>query len=197
MPCRALSRILAMTQPGLNPAERPSVRGSREPSSGGRTVSMQSLATPALSLTPPHRSSLAHIPGDEGWPLVGNTLKVLADPKGHVERMAAKYGPVYRTPHVRRDQHRAARARGQRARAVRPGQAVLLDPRLGHDPRPAVSARPDAAGFRRASAAPPRAVGRLQGRPDEILPCRSSTSASPRASRSGRRAGARCCSIPR
>ena len=34
-------------------------------------------------------------------------------------------------PSVRRDQPRAARPRGQRARAVRPGQAVLLDARLG------------------------------------------------------------------
>ena len=43
------------------------------------------------------RGTLAHIPGNEGWPVIGRTLNVLADPKGEVERMAAKYGTVYRT----------------------------------------------------------------------------------------------------
>src|SRR5687768_7930246 len=43
------------------------------------------------------RSALAHIPGDEGKPIIGRTLDILADPKGEVERMAAKYGPVYRS----------------------------------------------------------------------------------------------------
>jgi cytochrome P450 len=60
-------------------------------------MSMQSVASPAISLTPPKRNLLTHIPGDEGWPLVGNTLNVLADPKGHVESKSAKYGLVYRT----------------------------------------------------------------------------------------------------
>jgi cytochrome P450 len=60
-------------------------------------MSMQSLANPALSLKPPRRNSLTHIPGDEGWPIIGKTLQVLADPKGHVEGNAAKYGLVYRT----------------------------------------------------------------------------------------------------
>ena len=41
-------------------------------------------------------SSLAGIPGDEGWPILGNTLKVLADPKGYVDRMVRRHGPVYR-----------------------------------------------------------------------------------------------------
>ena len=59
-------------------------------------MSMQSVASPAIALTPPKRNSLTHIPGDEGWPLIGKTLEVLADPKGHVERHAAKYGLVYR-----------------------------------------------------------------------------------------------------
>jgi cytochrome P450 len=58
---------------------------------------MQSVASPAYSFTPPKRNSLTHIPGDEGWPIIGKTLDALADPKGHVERMHAKYGPVYRT----------------------------------------------------------------------------------------------------
>ena len=39
---------------------------------------------------------LAHIPGEDGWPLIGNTFRLLADPKGEVERLAARYGPVYR-----------------------------------------------------------------------------------------------------
>src|SRR5580700_8418403 len=59
--------------------------------------SMQSAAFPAMALTPPKRNLLAHIPGDEGWPVVGRTLAILADPKGEVERMAAKHGLVYRT----------------------------------------------------------------------------------------------------
>ena len=60
-------------------------------------MSMQSVASPAMSFTPPKRNSLTHIPGDEGWPMIGKTLEVLADPKGQVERMHAKYGPVYRS----------------------------------------------------------------------------------------------------
>jgi len=60
-------------------------------------MSMQSVATPAIALTPPKRNSLTHIPGDEGWPLIGKTLDVLADPKGQVERSAAKYGLLYRS----------------------------------------------------------------------------------------------------
>src|SRR5262245_28599465 len=46
---------------------------------------------------PPPRGALAHIPGDQGWPLVGHTLNVLADPKGFVERRVARYGLVYRS----------------------------------------------------------------------------------------------------
>jgi cytochrome P450 len=61
-------------------------------------MSMQSAAAAAVPvLTPPRRNSLTHIPGDEGWPLIGKTLNVLADPKGQVERCAAKYGLVYRS----------------------------------------------------------------------------------------------------
>jgi cytochrome P450 len=51
----------------------------------------------AALLNPPKRSALAHIPGEEGWPIIGRTLAVLADPKGEVERMATTYGPVYRS----------------------------------------------------------------------------------------------------
>jgi cytochrome P450 len=61
------------------------------------SMSMQNVVSPAHSLTPPKRNSLTHIPGDEGWPIIGKTLEVLADPKGHIERNAAKYGMVYRS----------------------------------------------------------------------------------------------------
>jgi cytochrome P450 len=59
---------------------------------------MQSVASPVVPiLTPAKRTSLQHIPGSEGWPVVGRTFAILADPKGEVERMAARYGLVYRT----------------------------------------------------------------------------------------------------
>jgi len=60
-------------------------------------MSMQSVASPAITLHPPKRNLLAHIPGDEGWPVIGRTLAILADPKGEVERMAARHGAVYRS----------------------------------------------------------------------------------------------------
>jgi cytochrome P450 len=60
-------------------------------------MSTQGVASPEYTFTPPRRNSLTHIPGDEGWPLIGKTLEVLSDPKGQIERMHAKYGPVYRT----------------------------------------------------------------------------------------------------
>jgi len=59
-------------------------------------MSTQSVASPVYDFVPPKRNSLTHIPGDEGWPLIGKTLDVLADPKGFVEKNAAKYGLVYR-----------------------------------------------------------------------------------------------------
>ena len=77
-------------------------------------MSMPSLVSPQLSLTPPRRSALAHIPGNEGWPIVGNTLRVLADPKGHVERNSLTYGPVYRTNMFGESQVLAVVSRGGR-----------------------------------------------------------------------------------
>jgi cytochrome P450 len=47
-------------------------------------------------ISDPPLSAFTHIPGTDGWPILGNTLQLLADPKGSVERFAAKYGPVYR-----------------------------------------------------------------------------------------------------
>jgi cytochrome P450 len=40
--------------------------------------------------------AIAHIPGERGLPIVGNTFRVLADPHGFASAMVAKYGPVYR-----------------------------------------------------------------------------------------------------
>ena len=37
-------------------------------------MSMQSVVSPAVTFTPPKRNTLTHIPGDEGWPIIGNTL---------------------------------------------------------------------------------------------------------------------------
>jgi len=42
------------------------------------------------------KSALDHIPGNDGWPIVGNTFRLLADPTGFAQRMVARYGPVYR-----------------------------------------------------------------------------------------------------
>src|SRR5262245_8537585 len=60
-------------------------------------MSMQNVAAPVLGFTAPRRNELTHIPGDEGWPIIGKTFQVLADPKGFVEASGAKYGPVFRT----------------------------------------------------------------------------------------------------
>ncbi|HUQ14117.1 MAG TPA: cytochrome P450 [Novosphingobium sp.] len=62
---------------------------------------MASIASPAPDFT--HWSkgfdpkSLDHIPGEDGWPIVGTTLKVLADPIGYGNAMRERYGPVARS----------------------------------------------------------------------------------------------------
>ena len=38
-----------------------------------------------------------YLPGDDGWPLVGNLLNQLADPHAFTDRMVARHGLVYRT----------------------------------------------------------------------------------------------------
>src|SRR3954467_2929850 len=48
-------------------------------------------------LKPPGRRALAHIPGDSGWPVIGHTLKALADPKVFFEKRAGRYGLVFWT----------------------------------------------------------------------------------------------------
>ena len=44
----------------------------------------------------PGDAALDHIPGDDGWPIVGTTLMELADPDAFTARMRAAHGPVYR-----------------------------------------------------------------------------------------------------
>jgi cytochrome P450 len=46
--------------------------------------------------TKPQRHPLAHLPGEDGWPIVGNTFAALKDPVGHAEMMCRKHGPIYR-----------------------------------------------------------------------------------------------------
>jgi cytochrome P450 len=45
---------------------------------------------------PQAADSLDHIPGEDGWPIIGTTLSLLADPIGHGAKMRAKYGNVFR-----------------------------------------------------------------------------------------------------
>ena len=40
--------------------------------------------------------ALDHIPGEDGMPIIGNTLEQLGDYRGFTDRMVAKYGRVYR-----------------------------------------------------------------------------------------------------
>lgn len=47
-----------------------------------------------LPRNPP--GALDHIPGENGWPLVGNTIKMLGDPIAFGNGMVARYGPVFR-----------------------------------------------------------------------------------------------------
>src|ERR1700712_414647 len=48
-------------------------------------------------MKPPLAKALAHIPGDQGWPVIGSTLQALADPKNYFEARAARYGLVIRS----------------------------------------------------------------------------------------------------
>ena len=40
--------------------------------------------------------ALDHIPGEDGWPVVGTTFQLLADPIRYGLRMRGKYGNIYR-----------------------------------------------------------------------------------------------------
>ncbi len=44
----------------------------------------------------PSDAAIAHIPGDRGLPVVGNTFRMLADPHSFVGRMVNTYGKVYK-----------------------------------------------------------------------------------------------------
>ncbi|MEM8724742.1 MAG: cytochrome P450, partial [Pseudomonadota bacterium] len=44
----------------------------------------------------PTEADLAHIPGEGGWPVVGNTFKMLSDPHAFTQRMIDTYGRVYK-----------------------------------------------------------------------------------------------------
>ncbi|MEO0463989.1 MAG: cytochrome P450 [Pseudomonadota bacterium] len=65
---------------------------------------MASLAEPKLTKSPyahwsegvPADDAIAHIPGERGWPVVGNTFTMLADPHSFAERMIEAYGRVYK-----------------------------------------------------------------------------------------------------
>jgi cytochrome P450 len=56
-----------------------------------------SITLPIQKPAPPPRHALSHIPGEDGWPLIGSTFETLADPKGFIERLAAKHGVVTRS----------------------------------------------------------------------------------------------------
>src|SRR5262245_19917051 len=59
------------------------------------TMPVTDRTAPTAHARPP-RHALSHIPGEDGWPIVGNTFAALKDPIGHAEAMYRKYGPVYR-----------------------------------------------------------------------------------------------------
>ncbi|MBV7258970.1 cytochrome P450 [Erythrobacter crassostreae] len=45
----------------------------------------------------PPEEAIAHIPGEAGWPVIGNTFTQLADPHAFTQRMIETYGKVYKT----------------------------------------------------------------------------------------------------
>jgi cytochrome P450 len=59
------------------------------------TMPMTSGST-SVARTKVRRPQLAHLPGEDGWPIVGNTIAALQDPLRHVGAMHRKHGPVYR-----------------------------------------------------------------------------------------------------
>jgi cytochrome P450 len=65
------------------------------------STALNTLSPPPAGLAAPvpapGRAALAHLPGDDGYPLVGDTFGFLADPLGLVQQKARQYGLVYRT----------------------------------------------------------------------------------------------------
>ncbi len=45
----------------------------------------------------PGMSALSHLPGSNGWPVVGQSFEFLSDPLAYARRIEAAYGPVSRT----------------------------------------------------------------------------------------------------
>jgi cytochrome P450 len=63
-------------------------------------MSVHAVGAPRASIytgPPTAGRALSHIPGDDGWPILGHTLPLLADPKGFVEGRAKRHGLVYRS----------------------------------------------------------------------------------------------------
>jgi cytochrome P450 len=54
-------------------------------------------SSPAAALPSPDRAALAHIPGDDGLPVIGDTFRFIADPLRLAEDKARRYGLVHRT----------------------------------------------------------------------------------------------------
>ena len=54
-------------------------------------------------LKPPSKAALAHIPGEDGLPILGTTLRVIKDPINFSRQMVEKYGSVYRTYNFGKD----------------------------------------------------------------------------------------------
>ena len=45
----------------------------------------------------PEEGALDHIPGESGWPIVGNTFTMLAEPHAFANRMIDSPGKVYKS----------------------------------------------------------------------------------------------------
>lgn len=60
------------------------------------TLAMEARGSLAPVTAPPPGRALAHIPGDDGWPIIGSTLEATADPKRFFEQRAARHGLVVR-----------------------------------------------------------------------------------------------------
>ncbi|MDJ0642887.1 MAG: cytochrome P450 [Erythrobacter sp.] len=64
------------------------------------TLAQQPIPTPSFDHWRdgvPTDADLAHIPGEKGLPIVGNTFKMLADPHAYARRMVDTYGKVYKS----------------------------------------------------------------------------------------------------
>ena len=61
------------------------------------SVALNAASRPGLAVRTPGRAALAHLPGDDGLPLVGDTFSFLGDPLAVLTRKARQYGLVYRT----------------------------------------------------------------------------------------------------